>query len=287
MSTIFVAEVGSNHNADLDRCFRFIETARAIGCAAVKFQLFKLDQLFSPEIIATSPLHQARRAWELPERFIEPIARRCLDVGVQFSCTPFYLEAVEILRPYVDFFKIASYDILRLDLVRACAKTGKPLVMSTGMATLEEIDRAVEGSRAAPKLTLLHCVSAYPTPLGDCNLSAIGTLRRRYGVAVGLSDHSVNAGVILRSVLRWQADLIEFHFDLDDTGNEYTSKHCWKPDQIAGVIRALGDGEIADGTGVKEPEPSELPDREWRADPSDGLRPLKSMREKWVMEHKG
>ena len=146
MPTQFIAEVSSNHHRDLERCFDFIDTAARIGCDAVKFQLFKIDQLFAPEILDKSETHRKRKDWELPTDFLTELAKRSADQGIQFSCTPFYLAAVAELEPHVDFYKIASYELLWDDLIRACARTGKPLI-STGMATLFEIQHAVDIAR--------------------------------------------------------------------------------------------------------------------------------------------
>src|SRR5262245_316009 len=152
MACLFIAEVSSNHDRDLERAFAFIDQAAAIGCGAVKFQLFKIDQMFAPEILAKSAKHRARREWELPVSFLGPIAERCRTKGVQFMCTPFYLKAVEELRPHVDAYKIASYELMWDALLAACAETGKPVILSTGMATITEVTHAAavlprEGAR--------------------------------------------------------------------------------------------------------------------------------------------
>jgi len=280
MTVAFVAEVSSNHNRDLERCFAFIQTAASMGCSAVKFQLFRVRQLFAPEILAKSAEHRQREKWELPVEFLPALAARCRSAGISFACTPFYLAAVEELQPYVDLYKIASYELLRHDLLIACAGTGKPVVLSTGMATLEEVKRAVQVVRQAgcKDLTLLHCVSAYPVQPIDCNLAALETMRRACKCQVGWSDHSVNPGVIYRAVHHWGATMIEFHLDLDGQGEEYKRGHCWLPHQIEPVIKAVQHGFLADGSGKKTPAPSELEERDWRADPGDGLRPLNATR---------
>lgn len=279
----FIAEVSSNHHCDLSRSFDFIDTAADAGCSAVKFQLFKIDQLFSPEVLARSESHRKRKEWELPLEFVPELAKRCSDVGVEFSCTPFYLDAVNELEPYVAFYKIASYELLWDDLLAACARTGKPIILSTGMALLGEIQHAVEVLRknGCPSPTLLHCTSAYPTPYTEANLAAIETIRQATGCEVGWSDHTVEPAVIHRAIHHWGAKVIEFHLDLDGKGEEYASGHCWLPDQIGAVIQDVNKAFLADGNGIKEPVPSELADRLWRADPSDGLRPLKELRAQW------
>ncbi len=282
----FIAEVSSNHHRDLPRSLEFIDAASAAGCSAVKFQLFKVDQLFSKEILERSEKHRNRKEWELPVDFLQPLAQRCQEKNVLFSCTPFYLDAVAELEPYVAFYKIASYELLWDSLLAACARTGKPVVLSTGMALMSEITHAVEVLRnngcSAP--ALLHCTSAYPTPYAEANLAAIETIRKATGCEVGWSDHTVEPAVIHRAISRWGAQVIEFHLDLDGQGEEFAAGHCWLPDQIGAVIRDVEKALIADGNGVKEPVPSELPDRLWRADPSDGLRPLKQVRKDFNVE---
>ena len=277
---IFIAEVSSNHSRDLERCYRFIDESARIGCDAVKFQLFRVDQLFAPEVLATRPEIAARKQWELPEEFVPKLAARCRERGVDFCCTPFYLEAVEILNPHVPYWKIASYELLWSDLLIACAKTSKPVILSTGMAVMDEILQAVATLKqhGCPKVILLHCTSAYPTPAAEANLAAIATLRNASGCEVGWSDHTVEPGVIHRAIHKWGVTVVEFHIDLEGAGAEFEAGHCWLPDQIGAVIRDVKTAFTADGNGIKEPVPHELPDREWRADPEDGLRPLKSKR---------
>jgi N-acetylneuraminate synthase len=223
-------------------------------------------------------------AWELPVAHLEPIARRCRERGVAFSCTPFYLEAVKELEPYAAFYKVASYELLWSDLLKACAATGKPVIISTGMAIMPEIKAAVATLKnaGASDITVLHCVSAYPSPPEQSNLSAIAAIAAETGAKVGWSDHSRSPAVIERAVHHWNATTVELHLDLDGTGEEYHTGHCWLPQEIGPVIRRIREAFTADGTGFKAPVPAELPDREWRADPSDGLRPFKHVRESWT-----
>jgi len=268
MTVRFIAEVSSNHHQDLKRCFRFIDESARIGCDGVKFQLFKVDELFSKEVFETKPETAKRKQWELPVRFLPDLAAKCWEKGLLFSVTPFYLKAVEELFPYVDFYKIASYELLWDDLLKACAQTGKPVVLSTGMADMDEIRHAVDvlvtsfpsisASSAAdiPSLTLLHCVSGYPAPPDQCNLAAIQSLREAFNphdvsttaadkirrIRIGWSDHSVHPAVIHRAVHRWGAEMIEFHLDLDGEGEEFNTGHCWLPDGIKNVIDAVKTG---------------------------------------------
>jgi N-acetylneuraminate synthase len=280
---LFIAEASSNHGRDLSRALAFVDAAADAGCDAVKFQLFKIDRMFAPEILSQSDKHRARREWELPREHLAPLAEHCLARGIQFSCTPFYLEAVEELRPFVTFYKVASYELLVDDLLKACARTGKPIVLSTGMATMDEIVHAAKTLKGAgaDDVTLLHCVSAYPTPADEANLSAIAAIREATGCPVGWSDHTRRPAVIERAVHRWDARVVEFHLDLDGEGAEYAAGHCWLPEEIAPVIARIRESSVADGTGFKGPQPSELSDREWRADPADGMRPLREIRAAW------
>jgi N-acetylneuraminate synthase len=134
------------------------------------------------------------------------------------------------------------------------------------MAVLEEVREAVEilGASGCKDVALLHCVSTYPTPIRDCNLAAVATLRDEFGCPVGWSDHSAQPAVLYRAIHAWGAELIEFHLDLDGTGAEYATGHCWLPEQIAPVIRAAKDGFNADGSGRKFPAASEQTESERR-----------------------
>ena len=282
--TAFVAEVSSNHHRDLNRALGFVETAARLGCEAVKFQLFRVDELFASEILARSPQHRARSQWELPEPFLPLLAARSRELGIQFACTPFSRRAVDVLEPHVDFYKIASYELLWGELLQACAATGKPVVLATGMATLDEVVRAVGVLCAAGcrQLTVLHCTSGYPTPVEQSNLAAIETIRRACNTPVGWSDHSASPAVIYRAVHRWGAEMVEFHLDLDGTGAEFGSGHCWLPNQIGPVIETVNRGVAADGSGQKAPVDVEIADRSWRADPADGFRPMRALRTTWT-----
>ena len=276
----FIAEVSSNHFQDLQRCKEFIDVASDIGCWAVKFQLFRVRELFSKEALKAKPDLSCREKWELPLEFLPALADHCAKKSIKFSCTPFYLDAVSELEPYVDFYKVASYELLWLDLIRKCAETGKPLILSTGMADMDEIESAVKCATDAKchSLSLLHCTSAYPTPIEEANLSAISTMREKFGLEIGWSDHTRSHAVVSRAVNHWDAEYVELHLDLDGKGEEYAPGHCWLPDEVRNLIDQLNAGRLADGSGIKTSGPSELCDRAWRADPTDGLRPLISTR---------
>ncbi len=277
----FIAEISSNHGRDLERSLTLIDAAADSGCDAVKFQLFKIDQLFASEILERSEEHRRRKQWELPVEFLPVLAAHSRERGIQFGCTPFYLDAVAELESHVDFYKVASYELLWDGLLAACASTGKPMILSTGMATLEEIGHGVDIVRAngGEVPVILHCTSAYPTPHDQANLAAIETIREATGARIGWSDHTADPAVILRAVHRWGVEVIEIHLDLDGSGEEFASGHCWLPDQIAPLISLVRRGLDTDGFGLKEPVPAEASDLLWRTDPADGLRPFRQVRD--------
>lgn len=280
---LFIAEISSNHNGDIQRCKDTIDAVKEAGCDGVKFQLFKIKDLFSPEALAAKPELGKRVAWELKEELIPELAEYTRKRGLLFSCTPFYLDAVDILAPHVDFFKIASYELLWKDLFKRCAEKAKPIVFSIGMTSEAEVGAAIDFLRDTPvnEILVLHCNSSYPTPLSDTHLSVIPALRHRFShhlpgktIEFGWSDHTVKESVILSSVLKHDSKMIEFHVDLDGKGYEFAAGHCWLPEQIGKVISILREAKIAEGRPEITPSSSELIEREWRADPSDGLRPL-------------
>ena len=238
----FICEIGSNHNKSLDRCFAQIDVAKKIGADAVKFQLFKADRLYAPEFPDKIAI---MKGWELPPDFIPGISNYCKQVGIEFGCTPFDLEAVDILAPHVDFLKIGSYELLRKDLIQSCAKTYLPLMISTGMATWEEVEQAITETTT----TIFHCVSGYPARPSECNLSVIQSMSYLFWGKVGWSDHTREPGVIFEAVAQG-AKVIECHFDIDGCGWETQHGHCWLPDELKSVIDTVKIMESAIGNGT-------------------------------------
>jgi len=279
-----IAEISSNHNQDLSRTKELIHAAVESGADAVKFQLFTIEQLFHSSALAAFPGHRDRSKWELPRDFIPELRDLSHKLGIKFGCTPFDLDSAEFLRSHVDFVKISSYELLWLVLVRHCAGLGLPVILSSGMATEEEVGDSVTAFFEAGglDLSLLHCVSAYPTPADEANLRAIPYLRDRFGIPIGWSDHSHSFGTVLRACFKWKAEILELHFDLDGRGYEASSGHCWLPAELLELSAALSEGFKSDGPGGKSPAASELADRDWRADPADGLRPLRVLRKDYT-----
>lgn len=278
--TKFISEISSNHNNDISRSKELIKISAKLGFDIVKFQLFKIDKLFSKEILTKSKKHRDRKKWELKEKYIPVLAKECKKNKVKFCVTPFYLDAVDIIKPYVDYIKIASYEILWRDLLIKCAKTKKPIIISTGMANMKEVVNAIKilKKNGASKIIVLHCVSSYPAKLEELNLSAIETLRKKSNLEVGWSDHSNNPLVVYRAVEKWNASYIEMHLDIDGKGYEFSAGHCWLPNKARNLILNVRNKKIIDGKGKKIPNKSEAFERKFRADPVDGLRPIQKFR---------
>jgi sialic acid synthase SpsE len=273
----FIADVGSNHNGDLSRCYELIDKAKDIGCWGVKFQLFKADKLYSNEF---KDKIEAMKKWELPREFISHIAEYCNIVDIHFVCTPFSVDDIDFLSHYVDWLKIGSYELLNHKLIKEVASSQIPWILSVGMATNKEINDALEISSQCmnPPRAILHCNSNYPASTKHCDISRIARIsmhtHARFNAAMqyGWSDHTTDKNVIYDAV-NAGASMVEFHIDLPD-GEGYESQfgHCWHPDKIEEVI------EHCELMKPKEYDPSDEQNRKWRMDPIDGKRPLKVYR---------
>ena len=272
----FIAEISSNHNQDIDRAKKLIDSAFYSGFRSVKFQYFRINKLFSKDVLKNSKQHRDREKWELPKSFVPELSNYARSKSMKFGVTPFDTDSLDFLKDHVDFFKIASYEILYLDLIKEVSKYNMPTIISTGMANIQEIDKAVNAFKCEGNnnLSLMHCVSSYPTPAEQTNLSAIVSLKDRYDIDVGWSDHTVNESVIYHASLKYGAQQIELHIDIDNKGYEADSGHCWLPEKSKKIIDNINNGFRYMGNGKKSPVQSEMADRDWRSDPSDGLRPL-------------
>lgn len=223
-----IAEVGSNHNGDLDLCLELIDAAADAGAHAVKFQSWDDRSLIAAEEYARNTsysdtkrhfgsLLEMVRAYQFTEEQHRVAAERCAERGVAFCSTPFSESEVDLLVELdVPFLKVASMDVNNLRLIDYAARTGRPMVVSTGMASLAEVARAVEVVHAAgnDQLILLHCISQYPPDLDDVNLANIPMLREAFGVPVGFSDHTLGTAIPLAAIALG-ACVVEKHFTLD------------------------------------------------------------------------
>jgi sialic acid synthase SpsE len=215
---LVVAEIGSNHEGSLDAARELVRAAAECGAGAVKFQTYRADRLVRP----TDAQRLAQlSSFELPNRAFEKLRDVAHELGLLFLSTPFDLESVDLLEPLVDAFKVASGDNDFVPLLERIARTGKPVIVSSGLAELEDIRRAkelIEGiwqrDRIHQELAVLHCVSAYPLPPEGASLAAIPLLARELQCTVGYSDHTIGIeACVLAAAL--DARILEKHFTLD------------------------------------------------------------------------
>jgi N,N'-diacetyllegionaminate synthase len=274
LPTFLIAEAGVNHNGDVERALEMVRVAARAGADAVKFQTFRASDLVSRE--ARKADYQARnvgaeggqlemlRLLELGEPAFVRIKAECEGEGVLFLSTPFDAGSAEFLaRLGVAAFKIGSGDVTNLPLLRQLAAVGRPLIVSTGMSTLEEVAEAVRAirERGNPPLLVLHCLSTYPAPCAEYNLRAMRSMERELGVPTGLSDHTLGWEVTLGAVALG-APVIEKHFTLDRSLPGPDHAASLEPRELAEMIGQVRRLESALGDGVKRPMPSELSTRE-------------------------
>lgn len=266
---LIVAEAGVNHNGDPESARRLVDGAFEAGADAVKFQTFKTERLVSPE--APKAAYQVRttgaeesqfemlKRLELPPEAHRSLLAQCRRQGIAFLSTPFDEESADFLDSLgVPAFKIGSGEVTNLPLLRHVARKGKPIILSTGMSWLGEVEAAVRAIREAggPGLALLHCVSNYPADPRDANLRAMRTMAEAFDVPVGYSDHTLGADVALAAVALG-ACVIEKHFTLDRNLPGPDHRASLEPAELAALVKGIRTVELALGTGRKEPAASE------------------------------
>lgn len=262
-----IAEIGLNHNGDLSRALRMVDAAARAGASAIKLQTVFADRLVAascppPAHVAASSLREFFGTFELDATAHAAIVARARQHGLAVMSTPFAEDAVPMLEALdLDAYKIASGDLTYDGLITAVARTGKPMVLSTGMATLDEAARAVRVARmaGADRLAVLHCVSAYPTPAGSENLRAIETLGAALGVPVGLSDHSSGGVVTAVAAVALGAGVYERHFMTADGAEPIDAAVSSTPEQFAAIVAAMEQTRAALGDGRKRCLPVEAP----------------------------
>lgn len=294
--TYIIAEAGVNHNGSINMAFKLIEAAAKAGADAVKFQTFRADAI----IIKNAPKanYQKRtsgsresqfrmlKRLELDEKAHRLLAEHCRSRKIQFISTPFDEQSIELLvkRMHVPLIKVPSGEITNSPYLLAVARTGKPIILSTGMSSISDVRTALEviafgytdksrmpsknafkrayqspkGRRALKtKVTLLQCTSEYPTPFSDVNLRAMETLRAAFGLSVGLSDHTEGITVsVAASALG--AKVIEKHFTLDRNLPGPDHSASIEPVELNEMVKAIRNIELALGSGKKVPTPSEM-----------------------------
>jgi sialic acid synthase SpsE len=273
---LLIAEIGSNHDGDLERALDLVDAAADAGADAVKFQSFRAATLLARRWPAPDGGWKAAEAYPVLERLEVPaewharLRERAHARGVVFLSTPFDVERARLLAALgVPAFKVASGDLTHVPLLRALGSFGRPIVLSTGLATPAEIEAALaviaEGAGAAerrPPVVLLHCVSLYPLAPGDANLRALATLRARFGCPVGWSDHSPGHTLALGAIALG-ACVVEKHFTDDRRRRGPDHPIAMEPAEFRAMAAAVRELECGLGDGEKRPRPGEEPERRW------------------------
>ena len=276
-SVLIIAEAGVNHNGSIDLAKRLIDVATHAGADIVKFQTFKADRLVSKDARKADyqrqttdtdeSQHEMIKNLELNDKMHLELIRYCAEKGVEFLSTPFDIRSVDYLQGLgVELWKIPSGEMTNLPYLRKIGSLGQEVIASTGMCDLDEIAAALEvlesAGTAREQITLLHCNTEYPTPMGDVNLRAMETLRNAFpGLkGVGYSDHTLGIEVPIAAVALG-ATVIEKHFTLDRTLPGPDHRASLEPEELSAMVRAIRNIETALGDGVKIPTPSESKNR--------------------------
>ena len=266
-----IAEAGVNHNGSLVMAKQLVDAAVKAGADAVKFQSFVTEEIITPD--APKAAYQVETTGEAGSQYemlkgLElgadeqtELRAHCEQSGILYLCTPYENTSIDMLdRMGVDAFKIASADITNIPFLRYIASKGRPVILSTGMATLCEVEQAVNTLRTGglnDKLILLHCTTEYPAPLIEANLRAISTMQQTFDCPVGFSDHTPGVGASPWAVVAG-ACMIEKHGPLARNTPGPDHRASLEPNELAALVRDVHDVETALGDGVKRPMPSEL-----------------------------
>ena len=265
MSALIIAEAGVNHNGNLDLALKMVDEAKRAGADIVKFQTAIPEKVISKYADKAeyqkkttgneeSQLEMCKRI-HLKLSDYDIIKKYCEEVGIEFLSTPFDLESIDYLEKLgMRLWKIPSGEITNLPYLIKIAKTGKPVIMSTGMAELNEVEEAVNvlKENGAGEITLLHCTTEYPAPFESVNLRAMNTLREKFGTEVGYSDHTVGfEAAVAAAVLG--ASVIEKHFTLNHNMEGPDHKASLEPEEFEVMVNNIRLIEKALGDGVKQP----------------------------------
>jgi N-acetylneuraminate synthase/N,N'-diacetyllegionaminate synthase len=262
-----VAEAGVNHNGRAELAHRLVDAAADAGADVIKFQTFDPVLLASPAAVTAEYQQRTQhhsqldmlRGLTLPEHVFADLQDHAQQRGLVFLSTPFDRPSVDLLtRLDVPAFKISSGDLTDHLLLRQVARAGRPVLLSTGMSTLEQVERAMAAIReiADVPIALLHCVSSYPAPAAACNLRAMAALRQHFSVPVGFSDHTLGTSVALAAVALG-ATIVEKHLTLDARMPGPDHQASLEPDDFADLVSGVRDVEAALGSGAKVVVPIE------------------------------
>ncbi|MGO9514285.1 MAG: N-acetylneuraminate synthase [Steroidobacteraceae bacterium] len=269
--TLIIAEAGVNHNGDMALARRLIDAAADAGADLIKFQTFRADRIATSAAVKAayqrqSPTdgetqHAMLRRLELTRDMHEALIAHCKNRGIKFFSSGFDPQSVELLAELgADRFKIPSGEITNLPYLRLVGGYGKPIILSSGMATLREIEWALKVLESAgtprERITVLHCNTDYPTPMADVNLRAMRTIAEAFSVSVGYSDHTLGIEVAIAAVALG-ACVIEKHFTLDRTLQGPDHKASLEPRDLKAMVLAIRNIEQALGDGIKRPSASE------------------------------
>lgn len=272
MSIFIIAEAGVNHNGSLEIAKALIDVAVQSGADAVKFQTFKADKLVSKTAQKASYQKQTTDAdesqytmikkLELDERAHHELIEYCAQKNILFLSTPFDHESIDLLTDLgMEIFKIPSGEITNLPYLRHIGSLQKEVILSTGMATLDEIDQALRvltsAGTAKEHIIVLHATTEYPCPMEEVNLRAMQTIRDTFDIRVGYSDHTRGIEVPIAAAAMG-ASVIEKHFTLNREMEGPDHKASLEPNELIAMVHAIRNIEKALGDGIKRPSPSEL-----------------------------
>lgn len=264
-----IAELSANHNGSLERALQTIDTAKQCGADAIKLQTYTADTMTincdAPDFMIKGGLWNGFKLYDLykwaetPYEWHQTMFEHARKIGITVFSTPFDETAVDLLEDLnTPVYKIASFEIVDLPLIRYVASTGKPVIMSTGMATEAEIEGAVSTAREAgcKDLVLLHCISSYPAPINQANLRQIPELAKRFGVLVGLSDHTMGTAASVSSIALG-ACVIEKHFTLSRLDKGPDSEFSLEPVELERLCSETRDAWLALGKSGFERQKAE------------------------------
>ena len=271
---LIIAEAGVNHNGDIETAKKLAYVAKECGADLVKYQTIDLDSIVSNNAPmadyqknnigkSESQKEMLRKLVLSYDEFVE-LKNYCDEIGIKFLSTPFELKSVDFLEELgCEMWKIPSGEITNYPYLIKIARTGKPIIISTGMSTIEEIDECINLLRTngATDITILQCNTQYPTDFIDANVKAMVTLKERYGTNVGYSDHTRGIIVPVMAVALG-ATVIEKHFTLDKNMEGPDHKASLEPSELKEMISAVRNAEEALGTGEKIPSASECKNKE-------------------------